>query len=417
MVKKIDILSIFPEALQPYLQASLLGKAQEKGLVKLKAHDLRGWAKDKHRSIDDEVYGGGEGMVMKPEPLVAAIEELRQPYQKGRVIYLSPQGRRLTQNVAEELSQYEELLLLCGRYEGVDERVLTGWVDEEISLGDFVLCGGELAALALTEAVVRLVPGVVGKPGSLTEETFAGGLVEYPHYTRPPEFRGQKVPEVLLSGHHEAIANWRREQAVERTLKKRPDLLGKPKAPVYMALLHHPVYNAHREVVTTSITPFDLHDIARTAKTYGITKYFVVCPVASQQELAQRIMDHWLTGVGGQLNQTRKDAFQGVKLVSDLAEARLTIEKEVGRPPRLIATSAKEGKDRLTFQGLREQWAGSESPHLLMFGTGWGMTEELLKEAEAVLEPIRGGGDGSYNHLPVRGAVAIILDRLLGFRD
>lgn len=229
MLKKIDILSIFPEAITPYLQASLLGKAQEKGLVSLSAHDLRAWATDKHRMVDDTLYGGGEGMVMKPEPLVAAIEELRQNYQHGRVIYLSPQGRPLTQGVVEELAQYQELMLLCGRYEGVDERVLSGWVDEEISLGDFVLCGGEIPALALSEAVVRQVPGVVGKSASLIEESFAKGLLEYPHYTRPQTFRGQHVPEVLLGGNHAAIAQWRQTEALKRTLEKRPDLIEKSK--------------------------------------------------------------------------------------------------------------------------------------------------------------------------------------------
>jgi len=186
-----------------------------------------------------------------------------------------------------------------------------------------------------------------------------------------------------------------------------------PKAPIYVALIHHPVFNTHQEVVCTSITPFDLHDIARTSKTFGITKYFVVCPIESQQILAQRIMDHWLTGVGGQLNSTRKDAFERVCLVDTLEDARLTIKNELGKAPRLIATSAKTGPDRLSFQLLRKELAERMDPHLLLFGTGWGMTEEVLGEAEAILEPIAGGGDGTYNHLSVRSAVAIILDRLL----
>ena len=184
-------------------------------------------------------------------------------------------------------------------------------------------------------------------------------------------------------------------------------------APLYISLIHHPVYNAHGEEVCTSITPFDLHDIARAAKTFGIIKYFVVCPVESQQKLAQRIMDHWLVGVGGELNQTRRDAFAGVALVSTLEEACLTINEELGNPPRLIATSAKAGPDRLKFQELRAQLRERTDPHLLLFGTGWGMTEALLEKTEATLEPIEGGGDGSYNHLSVRSAVAIILDRLL----
>lgn len=185
------------------------------------------------------------------------------------------------------------------------------------------------------------------------------------------------------------------------------------KAPLYLALVHYPVYNANREVVCTSITPFDLHDIARITKTYGIRKYFVICPVESQQRLAQRIMDHWLTGVGGELNQTRKDAFAGVSLVPTLEEACLTIQNETDTAPRLVATSARPGPQRLSFGRLQKVLEGGEQPHLLLFGTGWGMTEDLLGQAHDILEPIAGGGDGSYNHLPVRAAVAIILDRLL----
>lgn len=225
MTRRFDILTIFPEALREYLSASLLGKAKEKGLVEFNVHQLRQWAQDKHRMVDDVLYGGGEGMVMKVEPIVAAIEDIRRSYHKGRTLYLSPQGRPLDQKIVKELSQYDELLLLCGRYEGVDERVLEGWIDEEISLGDFILSGGEIAALAVVESVTRLIPGVIGKEGSLREETFASGLVEYPHYTRPREFRGKKVPKILLNGNHREIERWRRREALRRTWHKRPDLL------------------------------------------------------------------------------------------------------------------------------------------------------------------------------------------------
>ncbi len=188
----------------------------------------------------------------------------------------------------------------------------------------------------------------------------------------------------------------------------------KPKAPLYLALIHWPVYNQRREVVGTSITPFDLHDIARISKTYGISRYFVVCPVESQRKLAQRIMDHWLTGLGAEMNVTRKEAFELVSLLPRLEDACLTIQNEIGKPPRLVATSAKSGKGRISFPALQEQLEGSEAPHLILFGTGWGMTEEILDKADVFLEPIEGLGEGSYNHLPVRAAVAIILDRLLG---
>lgn len=227
MIRRFDILTLFPEALRSYLEVSLLGKALEAGLLQVQLHQLRDYAVDKHRRIDDQVYGGGEGMVMKPEPLAAAIEAIRKPYRKGRVIYLSPQGRKLDQAVLRELLEYSEILLLCGRYEGIDERILEGWVDEEISLGDFVLAGGELPALAVVEAVARLLPGVIGNPGSLREESLTDGLLEYPHYTRPAVFQGRSVPEILLHGNHAEIQRWRRQEALKRTWKKRPDLLEK----------------------------------------------------------------------------------------------------------------------------------------------------------------------------------------------
>ena len=186
-----------------------------------------------------------------------------------------------------------------------------------------------------------------------------------------------------------------------------------PKSPLYVALIHWPVYNQRGEVVGTSITPFDLHDIARTSKTFGITKYFVVCPVESQRKLAARIMDHWLTGIGAEMNVTRKEAFETVALVPQLEDACLTIQGDLGKSPRLVATSAKPGPNRVSFPELRAELEESDEPHLIMFGTGWGMTEDILSRADRFLEPIAGRGDGSYNHLPVRAAVAIILDRLL----
>jgi tRNA (guanine37-N1)-methyltransferase len=211
------------------LEESILGKAREKGLLRVQVTDIREFAEGKHRVTDDVPYGGGAGMVMKPEPLVAAIESARQRNPGAKVLLLSPQGRRFTQAVAEELAKEGSLILVCGRYEGVDERV-GGFIDGELSLGDFVLTGGEPAALAVIDAVARLVPGVLGNELSSRSESFSAGLLEGPQYTRPPEFRGLRVPEVLLSGDHGKIAKWRREQSVLRTQERRPDLLAAPKS-------------------------------------------------------------------------------------------------------------------------------------------------------------------------------------------
>jgi tRNA (guanine37-N1)-methyltransferase len=229
-VLSIEVLTLFPRMVRAPLEESILGKALAKGLLRVEVTDIRDYAEGKHRVTDDVPYGGGAGMVMKPEPLVAAIEAARQRQPGARVVLLSPQGAPFAQGKAQEMAGRGALVLVCGRYEGVDERVL-GWVDEEISLGDFVLNGGEIAALAVIEAVARLVPGVLGNELSAQAESFsAEGLLEGPQYTRPPEFRGLKVPEVLLSGDHGKIARWRKEQAVARTRERRPDLLTRQKA-------------------------------------------------------------------------------------------------------------------------------------------------------------------------------------------
>jgi len=235
---RIDVLTIFPGLFEPFRSTSLLGAACEGGLVDLRVHDLRDWARDRHRTVDDAPYGGGPGMVMKPEPLVEAIEALAGPRgneREARVLLLSPQGRRFDQALAGALLHERHLVLVCGRYEGVDERVIELAVDEEVSIGDYVLAGGELPALVVIEAVTRLLPGVMGNPDSAGSESFQasafqasgqGRLLEGPQYTRPATYRGLAVPEVLRSGDHAAIARWRAERAKETTRRRRPDLLG-----------------------------------------------------------------------------------------------------------------------------------------------------------------------------------------------
>jgi tRNA (guanine37-N1)-methyltransferase len=223
---RIDVVTIFPEALEPFLRASLLGKAVERGLLTTTVHNLRNYTSDPHRKVDDEPYGGGPGMVMTAQPFFDAVEALapdRTP-DVPRVVLLSPQGRRLDQAYARDLASLEWIVLLCGRYEGVDERVAEHLADEELSIGDYVLAGGEVAALVVIDAVARLVPGVVGDPESVARDSFEDGLLDHPHYTRPAVFEGHEVPEVLLSGDHAAIERWRREEAANRTRSRRPDL-------------------------------------------------------------------------------------------------------------------------------------------------------------------------------------------------
>jgi tRNA (guanine37-N1)-methyltransferase len=220
---RIDVFTIFPGILESPLRGSLLGRAVARGLVDVRVHDLRDWSADRHRSVDDEAYGGGPGMVIRPEPVFAAVESLDPD--RGRVLLLSPGGRPLDQALVRELAAEEHLTLICGRYEGVDERVVAGLPAEEVSIGDYVLSGGELPALVVIEAVTRLLPGVVGREESVRRDSFDDpALLDHPHYTRPPEFRGMRVPDVLRSGDHAEIERWRRRAALEKTRRNRPDL-------------------------------------------------------------------------------------------------------------------------------------------------------------------------------------------------
>jgi len=241
---QFDIFTLLPEIFPPYLESSILNRARQKGLIDVRVHNIRDYTHDKHHTTDDTPYGGGGGMVMKPEPIFEAIETVLglaplqtqpEPFDQTQgkpasnipIILLTPQGRVFNQRIAEELSRHERIVLLCGRYEGVDERIREHLVTDEISIGDYVLTGGELPALMIIDAVSRLLPGVLGDPTGAEDDSHSMGLLEYPHYTKPPEFRGWKVPDILASGNHAKINKWRREQALARTFNKRPDMLEK----------------------------------------------------------------------------------------------------------------------------------------------------------------------------------------------
>lgn len=224
---RFDVLSIFPEMLVSPLSFSLLKKAQEKGLLEVSLHDIRDWAEDKHKMTDDAPYGSGCGMVMKVEPVEKALAVIKNSGKKTLVVLMTPQGETLNQEIAKELAEKEQVIIICGRYEGVDERIREHLTDREISIGDYILTGGELSALVLIDAVSRFIPGVLGNSESALSESFSHGFLEYPQYTRPAEYKGWKVPEVLVSGNHADIERWRRYESLKRTYKRRPDLLGK----------------------------------------------------------------------------------------------------------------------------------------------------------------------------------------------
>jgi tRNA (guanine37-N1)-methyltransferase len=346
-------------------------------------------------------------MVLKAEPILKAFSD--HPVQgKGIRIYLTPWGEKVTQNILKELTRYEEVQILCGRYEGVDERVVDLAIDRCFSVGDFVFAGGEAGALMVMEGIIRLLSGGVGNEKSVEEESFSiPYLLEGPQYTRPREVGGLKVPEILLSGDHKKIRAFRYYSSLQRTLTYRPDLIRDEvllrMRKLSLVLLHFPVKNPRGEMTCTATTPLDIHDLARSAYTYG-TGYFVVQPLVSQRTVIERILHHWTEGGGGKLHPYRAPPLRRVKVFSSLTEIVPFL-----KDPYFLFTSATPPKVTLTIPQLAEKLFQEERDFLLLLGTGWGLREEVAIGADGILEPIT---IGDYNHLSVRSAGAIYLDRI-----
>ncbi|MGQ0793098.1 MAG: tRNA (guanosine(37)-N1)-methyltransferase TrmD [Deltaproteobacteria bacterium] len=426
---KFDILTIFPRFFESPFSFGILKRAQTSGLIEIETRDIRAFAEDRHRTVDDAPYGGGGGMVMKPEPLGRAIEAAKCGGGKTITILTTPQGERFSDKIAEELSSYERIILICGRYEGIDERIREVYVDREISIGDFIVSGGEYAAAAIIDAVSRYIPGVLGNEMSPFDDSFRHGLLEHPQYTRPEVYKDRTVPEALLSGNHREIEAWKRAQGIQRTAERRADLLDRarlsteeqrwirgfkkenpPSFRAYIALIHHPVYNKSLEIVSTAFTNLDVHDIARAGKTYGIEAFFLVHPVEEQRSLAERVIRHWMDGPGVAYNPTRNDAMRIIKIKKTIEETLEEIEALEGAKPKVVVTDGRPRANSIGYGELREQmWSGGGS-YVILFGTGWGLAESVMARADFALKPIEGTGE--YNHLSVRSAAAIILDRL-----
>ncbi len=403
-----------------------MAKAREQDLVSFDFINPRDFTKDRHRTVDDRPYGGGPGMVMMLEPLLDALRSMERP---GRILVMSPDGRQFSQADAQAWSQEEDLTLVCGRYEGIDARLEELAGVELVSVGDFVLGGGESGALCVVEAVSRLLPGFMGHESSGTEESFSDGLLEYPHYTRPPVFEGAEVPPILLSGDHGRIAEWRRQRSLEVTLDRRPDLLTSAELDakdfavikksfsqtkrlgrnIYLLLLHYPVVDQLGKIRALSLTNLDIHDIARCSCTYGVGGYFIATPLDDQRKLAQQLVGHWTTGAGADANPDRAKALSKVTICRSLEESIAAVTERTGERPRLVATSARVSGS-MTVPQVRS-WL-DESPLLIILGTGSGLAKEVIEQCDAVLRPVR--PYGPYNHLSVRSAAAILLDRILG---
>ena len=443
-------------------------RAREAGIISFSLHNPRDSATDKHRTVDDRPYGGGPGMVMMPGPVAETLRLLgygrRGEEQPGRLIFLAPKGRLLTQCLARELAQadaplpdasrdeaapflpetsacsFEQgrakrpvLTLICGRYEGLDARIEELFPVEAVSVGNFVLNGGETAALCLIEATARLLPGFMGHEQSGDDESFSAGLLEHPHYTRPEEFAGLDVPDVLRSGDHGNIALWRRQASLLQTLDARPEMLSdapltdadrhflrlqfheRPGRNLYSALVHFPVLDKWKNSVAVSLTNLDIHDIARSSCTYGLGGYYVLTPLEDQQHLLQSILSHWRQGPGKKGNPDRDAALALVRSGPDIAWAVDDIKKCTGMEPLVVGTTARieSGPDTppgISFSSVAEVLR--QRPVLLLFGTGHGLSPQVHSLCHAFAPPLR--WHGGYNHLSVRSAAAIVFDRILG---
>jgi tRNA (guanine37-N1)-methyltransferase len=419
---KFTVVTILPELIEPALAAGVVGRAKQAGTIEVGCVTPREFTSDKHRTVDDTPYGGGPGMVMKPEPLLAAIAKAGQ----GHRILLSPGGKPLTQARVQELAKLEHLVLVCGRYEGVDQRVIDSAIDEELSIGDYVLSGGELGALVIIDAVARLVPGVLGEPTSADDESFSAGLLEYPQYTRPVTLADREVPSVLAGGNHAAINAWRRLQAMQRTATRRPDLWRRYRASkaeakafppltarTHLALVHHPVVDRAGTVITTALTNFDIHDLARSSMTYGLAALHLITPVTSQRDKAEHIARLWM---GDDQGEHRARALELVRTADAIETVIASLAAEYGQAPTVVATSAKAtsfpAAPRRTPDELVAEHALDPSPLLILLGSGWGLADSLIPSVSRILTPIEGASD--WNHLSVRSAGAVLLDRLFG---
>ena len=425
-----DIVTIFPHFFESPFSFGIFKKAQDKGLIKINTHDLRNFTVHKHRKVDDKTYGGGSGMVLKPEPIAKAIESIKKDQLNSVVILTSPKGESFSDRVAKELSNYEQIIIICGRYEGIDERIRKYYVDKEISIGEYVISGGEHAASIIIDAVSRLIPGVLGNEFSAHDESFSQGLLEYPQYTRPESFRGKKVPQILLKGNHKQIENWRRLESIKATFYRNPYLLDRAKLSLeeidfvdqikkelpsrpklYIALVHYPVYNKAFKTITTAFTNLDVHDISRVCKTYGVKCFFLIQPVEEQQHLIERVLDHWIKGPGESFNPSRAEALKLVSIKDNIQDTIEEIQMIEGMKPKIVVTDARSKNEMIGYQELREKIFKGNEPYLILFGTGWGIVKEVLEDADFFLKPIKGYTD--YNHLSVRSAASIIIDRLL----
>jgi tRNA (guanine37-N1)-methyltransferase len=440
----ISILTVFPELFTPFVTTSLLKKSTEKGLVNFDVTSYFDFVGPKER-IDAPTFGHGAGMLLKPLVVEKAINHREEKWGKAFRIFFSPHGKAMDQtmlkDVAQRVQNENHLMLVTGRYEGMDDRVEQEYADLIVSVGDFVVMGGDIPAMLFLEGLLRYIPGVVGRAESVEHDSFSGPFVDNPEFTEPVTWQPKpitgasrretyEVPEVIRSGNHAAIAAWQDEQAAHRTvihhfnwfrksaMTKEQQRLGADQIPPHYAVLMHTDVlikdQGEQKEGTTSVTSFDIHDIARSARTYGIKNYFIVTKLIDQQRVVQRLLDFWQTGAGPDYNVERFEAVKIVQLLDSLAVCIEKIEAQEGKTPVLVATSARtiDHPNLISFFDQEKVWE-SGRPVLFVFGTGRGLTPQLLNKSDFLLTPV--GGLSDFNHLSVRSAVAIVFDRWLGW--
>ncbi len=427
----ISILSVFPELYESFLNTSLIKRAQDQGLITCSRNSFFSFVQPKER-IDGPVFGHSSGMVIKPEVVQRAIAEREKQAGKAFKIFFSPHGKKIDQpllgTLAAMMQNIDHLMLVAGRYEGMDARIEEEYADLILSVGDFVVMGGDIPAMLFLEGLLRLLPGVVGKKESIEHESFSGPFLDYPSYTTPVVWEKREVPAVLRSGNHAAIEQWQEQTAAQKTVLTHFDWLKSHAMNEdqkqlahscipshYIALLHDEIVLPHNIVGTTSVTSMDIHDIARSAKTYGLKNYSIVTPLIDQQKIVRTLLDFWQEGHGIDYNKQRHEAIKSVTLCSTLDEVIAFIEEQEGKKPLLISTSARSLKHQnlITYQDQDYVWQ-EQRPVLFIFGTGKGLAQQVIDRCDYLLLPLKGFTD--FNHLSVRSAVAVILDRWLGIQ-
>src|SRR6056300_212441 len=426
---KINTVSTFPRIIKEATKYGIVSNAVKNKLININHFSLINDLSQGDR-IDDEQYGIDPGMVLSYEKSYKLFKRIKTLNPNTKFIFTSPKGTKLTNDLAISLSSEKNITIVCGRYEGYDQRIIDEYCDLEVSIGDYVLTGGELAACVLIDSVARMIKGVVGNENSVKSDSLMESMLKGPVYTRPKIYRGKKVPNILLSGNHANIKKHLRKTSLVTTLKKREDLLEKTKISleesnqlksikkeiinknIYIALVHYPIENIKGETIKTSLTNLDIQDIARSANTYGINKYFITHPVKEQRMLAEKVIQYWSNEKVRKNDNTKHSSIDKIILKNSLNSAIREIRAKHGVRPITIATDARMVHNMTSYSTLRDRILNIDKPVLIIFGTGWGLTKSTLESADYILKPV--GGYYEYNHLSVRSAVAIILDRLLG---